>query len=253
MRKRFPAVILAALALLLAAGQALAGPAIDPKAEAVLRAMVTNLQGVNAFSVTEASLVDRVFPNGQKVAFFHKTTVKAERPDKLRAEAAGDDVSGLWLVNGPNLTLYDARTKAYVALDVPPRLDQALGQALAKLRLVGPMVDFLADDPYKSIMDGVLEAVYVGPSEVGGKPCHHLAFRQLTRDFELWIDAGKTPWPLRLAVTDKTLHGDPRTLVEYADWKPVSGFSAKTFAWTPPKDATRVAVAPHKPAPAAKP
>jgi len=162
-------------------------------------------------------------------------------------------VSGLWLVNGPSLTLYDARTKAYVALDVPPRLEQALAQALAKLRLVGPMVDFLADDPYKSIMDGVLEAVYVGQSEVGGKPCHHLAFRQLTRDFELWIDAGKTPWPLRLAVTDKTLHGDPRTLVEYADWKAVSGFGAKTFVWTPPKDATRVATAPQKPAPAAKP
>jgi len=254
MRKRFPAFILAALALLLAAGQALAGPAgADPKAEAILRAMIANLQSVNAFSVTEASLVDRVFPNGQKVAFFHKTTIKAERPDKLRAEAAGDDVSGLWLVNGPSLTLYDARTKAYVALDVPPRLEQALAQALAKLRLVGPMVDFLADDPYKSIMDGVLEAVYVGQSEVGGKACHHLAFRQLTRDFELWIDAGKTPWPLRLAVTDKTLHGDPRTLVEYTDWKPVSGFSAKTFTWTPPKDATRVATAPHKPAPAAKP
>ena len=244
---------LTGLFLVFLLGSAQAGTGVDPRAEGLLRAMSAHVQSLAAFSVTETSLVDRVFPNGQKVAFFHKTTIKAERPDKLRAEAAGDDVSGLWLVNGPNLTLYDAKTKAYVALDVPPRLDQALGQALAKLRLVGPMVDFLADDPYKSIMDGVLEAVYVGQSEVGGKPCHHLAFRQLTRDFELWIDAGKTPWPLRLAVTDKTLHGDPRTLVEYADWKAVSGFSAKTFAWTPPKDANRIAVAPQKPAPAAKP
>ena len=94
--------------------------------EALLRAMTDNLQSLAAFSVTESSLVDRVFPNGQKVAFFHKTAVKAQRPDKLRAEATGDDVSGTWLVNGPEMQVYDARTKTYVSLDVPPRLEQAL-------------------------------------------------------------------------------------------------------------------------------
>ena len=251
MRKHVLTIIVAVLTL--AGGQALAGGSIDPKAEATLRAMTAHMQALSAFSVTEASLVDRVFPNGQKVAFFHKTLVKAERPDKLRAEATGDEVSSLWLVDGPSLRVYDAKRNAYVVLDVPPRLEQALEQALAKLRLVGPMVDFLAADPYKSIMDGVLEAVYVGQSEVNGKPCHHLAFRQLTRDFELWVDAGKKPWPLRLVVTDKTLHGDPRTLIDYVDWKPVAAFGAKTFAWTPPKGAQQVMVAPQQAAPAAKP
>jgi hypothetical protein len=247
MRKVFQLAATIAFCLMLI-GQAQAGPGIDPRAESLLRAMSAHLQSLTAFSVTEASLVDRVFPNGQKAAYFHKTAIKAERPDKLRAEAVGDDVAATFVVNGPTFQVFDAKTKAYVALDVPPRLEAALDTAMAQLRLVGPMIDFLAADPYASMMEKVLEAVYVGPSEVDGKPCHHLAFRQLTQDYELWIDAGKTPWPLRLAVTDKTRHGDPRVLVEYRDWKPASGFAAKTFAFSPPPDAVRTKLAPQ-PAP----
>ncbi len=249
-------VLLAATSLLclaLSAGPAWAATAIDPQADALLRAVSTHMQSLTAFSVTEKSLVDRVFPNGQKVAFSHKTVIKVARPDKLRAEAAGDAVSGVWNQDGTAFQVYDATSKAYIAFDVPPHLAAALDAAMAQLRLVGPMVDLLAEDPYKSMTQGVLEAVYVGESEVGGKPCHHLALRQLTRDFELWIDAGKTPWPLRLAVTDKTLHGDPRTLVEYTDWKTTSGFAAKTFAFTPPADAVRVKLVPPSAAAPAKP
>lgn len=243
MRRFFQAAAAGLLGLFLI-GVAQAGTGIDPKAESLLRAMAGHMQSLTAFSVTETSLVDRVFPNGQKVAYFHKTAIKAERPDKLRAESTGDDVAATFLLNGPALQVFDAKTKAYVALDVPPRLEAALEQAMTRLRLVGPMIDFLAADPYKSMLEKVLEVVYVGPSEVGGKPCHHLAFRQLTQDYELWIDAGKTPWPLRLAVTDKTRHGDPRTIVEYQDWKPVSGFPPKTFVFSPPADAVRTKVAP---------
>jgi hypothetical protein len=242
MRKVFTAAM-AGLVCLFLLGQARAETGIDPRADSLLRAMAGHLQSLHAFSVTEASLVDRVFPNGQKVAFFHKTAIKAERPDKLRAEAVGDDVSGTWIINGPKLQVFDARSKTFVALDVPPRLEAALEQAMVRLRLVGPMIDFLAADPYKSMMEKVLEVVYVGPSEVDGKPCHHLALRQLTQDYELWIDAGKLPWPLRLAVTDKTRHGDPRLLVEYRDWKATSGFAGKTFEFTPPKDAVQATVA----------
>ena len=249
-------VLLAATAMLclaLFSGPAGAAPAIDPKADALLHALSAHMQSLTAFSVTEKSLVDRVFPNGQKVAFSHKTAIKVARPDKLRADAVGDDISGIWVQNGTAFQVYDATSKAYVAFDVPPRLAAALDMAMAQLRLVGPMIDLLADDPYKSMMEGVLEAVYVGESEVGGKRCHHLALRQLTRDFELWIDAGKTPWPLRLAVTDKTLHGNPRTLVEYVDWKTTSGFAAKTFEFTPPADAVRVKLASPPAAAPAKP
>ncbi|MHC1790596.1 DUF2092 domain-containing protein [Solidesulfovibrio sp.] len=245
MRKFFQAAAVAGFLCAVLIGQARAGAGIDPKAESLLRAMAGHMQSLAAFSVTEASLVDRVFPNGQKVAYFHKTAIKAERPDKLRAEAVGDDVAATFVLHGPTLQVFDAKTKAYVALDVPPRLEAALEQAMTQLRLVGPMIDFLAADPYASMMEKVLEAVYVGPSEVGGRPCHHLALRQLTQDYELWIDAGKTPWPLRLAVTDKTRHGDPRILVEYQDWKPVSGFPAKAFAFTPPAGAVRTKVAPQ--------
>ncbi len=253
MRRHVLLVATALLSLALFAGPAGAATPIDPKADALLRAVAAHMQSLTAFSVTEKSLVDRVFPNGQKVAFSHKTAIKVSRPDKLRAEANGDDVSGTWVQNGTAFQVYNANSKAYVALDVPPRLAAALDMAMAQLRLVGPMVDLLADDPYKSMMEGVLEAVYVGQSEVDGKPCHHLALRQLTQDFELWIDAGKTPWPLRLAVTDKTLHGNPRTLVEYTDWKTVSHFPAKTFAFTPPPDAVRVKLAPPAPAAGVKP
>lgn len=251
MRRHVLHVATILLCLALFSGQAGAATAIDPKADALLRAVAAHMQSLTAFSVTEKSLVDRVFPNGQKIAFSHKTAIKVARPDKLRAEAVGDNVSGTWVQDGATFQVYDATSKAYVTFAVPPRLADALDAAMAQLRLVGPMIDLLADDPYKSMMDGVLEAVYVGESEVDGKSCHHLAFRQLTRDFELWVDAGKTPWPLRLAVTDKTLHGNPRTLVEYADWKTVSHFPAKTFAYTPPADAVRVKL--NAPAPAAGP
>ncbi len=229
------------LVLLLVVMQASAAWAADrevaPEADKAFKAMCAYLQSQEKFSMRQDAYVDKVFPNGMKIKYYKRSDVTIQRPDKLRSDTRGDDMDRLVVINGPDMTVYERDEKAYASLEVPPGLDKALDFILARFEVNAPTSDLLRSDIYDASMAGVTLGYYVGESEVNGEPCRHLAYRQMDVDWEIWIAKGDKPLPLKVVITDKTLHGNPQHEVVMSGWKMSPRLKKGTFAFTPPKDA----------------
>jgi hypothetical protein len=230
------------VAALLAAVPASAFEArIDPMADKIFKQMCDYVASLTSFTVEEDMAEDKVFPNGEKLEFNKTAVIQARRPDKLRSDATGDaGGKTVVVINGPKFSVYKSSDNVYGELDVPPALDASLDYVLEKLAVNAPTSDLFKDDPYAAIMPGVLEAAYVGDAKIGGKACRHLAFRQLEVDWQVWVAYGDRPLPLRVVITDKTLHGNPQHRVTFTKWDVKAKIADKAFRYAPPKDAQKI-------------
>jgi hypothetical protein len=78
---------------------------------------------------------------------------------------------------------------------------------------------------------------------------HHLAAtRKNGISYQLWIQDGPQPLPLRYVVTGQDMRGAPQFTIELRNWQPNAQVSDDSFAFTPPKGARKVEFASlHKP------
>jgi len=60
--------------------------------------------------------------------------------------------------------------------------------------------------------------VVVGPSNVNGTACDHLAFQSPGVNWEIWTEANSQALPRRLAVTFTDRPNFPRTLIDLSGW-----------------------------------
>ena len=76
---------------------------------------------------------------------------------------------------------------------------------------------------------------------------HHLAVTKKNVDYQIWIQDGPQPLPLRYVVTGKDMRGSPQFTIELRNWQPNAPVPDDSFAFTPPAGAKKVAFAPpHK-------
>lgn len=225
-------------------------PRIDPEANRVFKEMCDYIAGLRSFSVEEVITEDKVYPDGQKIEFRKTSRVRIKRPDKLKAETLGDGGKTVVVINGPRFYLHKGADNVWGEFSVPPNLDAALDDMLAKLDVNAPSSDLFKDDPYGAIMPGVLSGILVGATTIDGRPCRHLAFRQLEVDWQIFVAEGDKPLPVLAVITDKTLHGNPQHRIAFTKWDIKEKNGDKTFDFTPPDGAQKVELlAPDAPAP----
>ena len=70
--------------------------------------------------------------------------------------------------------------------------------------------------------------------------CEHLAFRNFDTDWQLWVEAGATPFPRKMVITSKTVNGAPQYTVRVKSWKTGVEPAPGAFAFVPPATAKRV-------------
>jgi hypothetical protein len=82
----------------------------------------------------------------------------------------------------------------------------------------------------------------------GGVMAHQVAVtRKNGISYQIWIQDGAQPLPLRYVVTDKDKQGSPQFTIELRNWQPNAQVPDDSFAFTPPAGAKKVAFAPtHK-------
>jgi hypothetical protein len=88
--------------------------------------------------------------------------------------------------------------------------------------------------------NGVTRARDIGPSRCGAAPCEHLAFRGKV-DWQVWIDSGDKPLPLKVVVTTRDASAQPQFTAVLA-WDTAPKIDDSTFAFTPPPDASQMAL-----------
>ena len=95
-------------------------------------------------------------------------------------------------------------------------------------------------NPYSVLTANVKSGQYIGLNSVGGDKCHHLAFRQKSIDWQLWISADQNALPRKLVISFLELSGQPQTQVEFTNWNLSPRLAAGQFTFRAPTGVRRV-------------
>jgi hypothetical protein len=215
-------------------------PAVDPKADALLRRMSSDLASLKTFSFDTENTTEVVTRDGQKLALVAESTVSVERPNKLRTDRGGGFADVSFFYDGSNATIWGKRANLYATTQAPPTLDATIDFTRDKLGIDAPAADLLYSNPYETLMEDVVSGKYIADEPVGDRMCHHLAYRGHETDWQIWIADGPQALPCRFQIVSKTVEGQPEYAATITNWRVNPPLSEKLFAFTPPPDSGRI-------------
>ena len=144
--------------------------------------------------------------------------------------------------DGKVISLYGKAMNVYSQLDSPgPSIDEAVEEFRIATGLDAPGADLMASDPYSVLTEGATEGVLVGDAYIGGVECDHLAFRTDIVDWQIWVQKGGQPLPLKYVITTKWVTGAPQYSLSLGNWNVSPEIDGKQFSFTPPADAKKLA------------
>jgi hypothetical protein len=226
-----------------------AKPRIEPKADGILKKACACLAGLKQFGIKVEETFDEMSASGQKIQLSNRRSVLVSRPDRLMAESEGDTAKRHFYYDGKTIAMFDPEAKLYATDKAPATIDAMFDYLHETHGFTIPTADLLFTDPYKVLTEQVEEGEYLGLHRVGEKKCHHLAFRQRGVDWQLWVDAGDKPLPLKFLITYRRLPGEPQFATVFA-WDLSAKPSDDVFAFKPPADARKIEFVINKNVPA---
>src|SRR5688500_7666469 len=94
-------------------------PAIEPRADQLLRKLSTDLAALKRFEVETRQVLEVVTKEGEKLQGLSASTVHAQRPNKLRADRMGPLGGGIVYYDGKSLSVYGRRDNLYATSPAP--------------------------------------------------------------------------------------------------------------------------------------
>ncbi len=245
MRTRVTSVLVASLLLssLAVAQDAPSAPFIEPKVEAVLKAMEQTLTNASALAFTAAVTLDELHPSGMKIQHSGRRAMGIRRPDRIVSDVEGDMGNRSAWYDGEILAVLDKAHHTYAVLEVtssPSDIDDALDFVAEEYDIVLPLADFIRADVYESLLAGADIGIYIGLTNVGGVACHQVALANHFIEWQLWIDAEGKPLPLKFVITYTDEPGEPQFAARFLSWNLAPELPDEAFQFTPPEDAHRI-------------
>lgn len=217
----------------------LADDAIDSEAKDAVARMAKTLS-TGAFSF-RSNTVRQYEKDNLPLHIFHSAQVLVRRPDRLMVNVNGDDGQAQIGYDGKTLTVYSVAANKYGQMPISGSIEAMFRVASERMGVDFPLADLLADQPGQAFLSGVVTGRKVGEVNIDGQKCNHFFFLQPPGiELELWSEADERALPRRIAITYRSVPGEPQFLSELSDWKlginpPDSAFEIKI-----PAGATRV-------------
>jgi hypothetical protein len=215
-------------------------PIIEQHALDRLKQMSDTLVSAKAFTYHSNSFIELQAATGQFLTFFTDADVALQRPNKLHVNVSGDLPNFQLYFDGEKISAFDPRKNLYAVSGPVATIDEMLDFVMTKAQVNFPSADFLYSNPYTVMTRNLSHAIVVGPSMVNGVPCEHFAYMEPGINWEIWIESGKNPLPLRLAMTYKQVPNFPRFLIEFSDWDLNPRLKADTFIFKKPANAEQI-------------
>ncbi len=182
---------------------------IDTRAARILKEMGDTLGKSASFSFQVWEVWDKPLKSGQMVQYSNERKVLISRPNKLLAEYQGDAGSRTTWYDGKNLTVLEKERNIFAVVAVPETIEKMFDFTFERYHLTIPLADLMFRKPYDILIANVRTGKYAGIHKIGKWSCHHLVFRQDTVDWQIWIDAGKTPVPRKVLIIYRDTPGRP--------------------------------------------
>jgi hypothetical protein len=214
-------------------------PAIEPRAERILKAAIANLLASKSFMMRGETVTEIEIRAGQRMEYTGTVQAAVRRPDRVWTRAEGEQGRKSNYYDGKTLTHFEPAGNAYAVWQAPPTTDELLDKMKEKLGFLPPLSNLMRQNLEKEVMGGIQSGFYVGEAVVHGAACSHLAFTQENVDVQLWID-NVVPVLRRIVLTYKKQPGTPKFAVTFTDWDFNATLPDSVFAFDPPPGANRV-------------
>ena len=197
------------------------------------------LRSLKAFQVEASTTRDEVLDDGQLIQFDSHINLLARLPDRLRVEVNNPRRHQLFFYDGKTFTMWAMRVNYYATVSAPPTIGKLADKLEEQFGISVPLEDlFLWGTPQSSIGE-IKAAAYVGPSEIQGVTCDHLAFRQEGLDWQVWVQQGDYPLPRKLVLTTLTDDARPQ-YSSVLNWNLAPSFNEAAFQFDPPEGAHKI-------------
>lgn len=189
------------------------------QALAILQRTCDYLGSVTSFTAEVQLDLDRYLKAGDKVPVAATAVIRVRQPDRLAAEYKGSADDRKIVYDGKNVTVQDRREPKYSVMGAPPRLEDAISSVKAQENVILPFGDLLQRDAFDTLSTPIVSAEYVGVRKVGDVECHQLAFSQAGVDWQLWVQTGAKPLPMKALIQYKQEKQVPRYVWEVRKWE----------------------------------
>jgi hypothetical protein len=230
--------------LLAIPGTTRADEASQVSVDAILKAMTDTLTGAKSITTHVEKTFDDILTTGQKVQYSGAIDIALRRPDRLYV-SYGDDFASreIWF-DGNQFMMLDHIARVHGHLPAAGTVDETLDEVAEKYNVVMPLAGLLDDDVQQKIDENLRDGLYIGLSDVEGIPAHHILFSSANADWQVWIDAGETPLPLKIVVTDITETSEPQKTFLFTDWDLEADLPESMFVPEIPEDSALAAFLP---------
>jgi hypothetical protein len=211
----------------------------DTSAVNALERMGKYLRSLDAFQVHGDITTEEVQENGQKIQYATAADLLANKPNKLFVEIKNERAPRLLYYDGSNFTMYAPRLNFYATVDAPPTVRELVDKLDDKFDIQMPLVDLFRWGTPEGDTKEITGALTVGDAVINGVTCTQYAFRQEGLDWQLWIQEGEFPLPLRVVLTTTTDDARPQHTSAYT-WNLAPSFNDKAFAFEAPKEAKKI-------------
>jgi hypothetical protein len=226
-------------------------PAIDARADRVLRAMSDYLQAAEQFTFRADVAYDVVTVHGQMLQYGGTGEIAVRRPDHFRVEHRGDEKNLRVVFNGEMFTFHNIQANLYAQKEMKTDIDTAVDRMFDRFGFSVPTADLVYSNPYATLTGSVDDGFHVGMHIVDGVTCHHLSYSQESIDWQIWIEDGPRPLPRKLLITYKDEPGSPQYAVHLSRWNLDPRISDAYFEFVPPVGAGLMEFLPDEPGEAA--
>ncbi|MDJ0576494.1 MAG: DUF2092 domain-containing protein [Xenococcaceae cyanobacterium MO_234.B1] len=217
-----------------------ANPAIDKKADQILRQMSDFLESQEKFSFSVETERDLLTTTGVFIQVAHEGDIIVNRPNQFWANSTGELIQREFWYDGSKVTVVDPERNLYATGDAPASMDETLDTLVQKLNVDMPLADLLYSDLYEGLTKNVQAGFYYGMVEVDDVPCHHLVFVQDSIDWQVWIEDSETPLLRKVAIAYKNREGVPRYTATLSNWNLEPTIAPDQFTFSPPANARKV-------------
>ena len=221
---------------------------VQPESLQALQRMSAYLGTLKSFEVTSNWSLDLVTMQGQRIQLDGVAKYKVRRPDRFLIDVSTALKKRTYIYDGKSFVLLSPELGFYSRVPAPPTNTQTLDLLWEKFGIELPLEDlFRWNDPaYSRGREKATSGFDVGPAIIDGVEAEQYAFRQGQLDWQIWIQKGDQPLPVKVMIVS---HNDPAgpAYIARLSWKQNPNLADADFAFSPGKDAKQIRLTSAKP------
>ncbi len=221
---------------------AAASAAVDPASIKALETMGAFLRTLNGFEMKADIVMDEVSDDGRKVQIGSTATYRVRKPNGFAIDLVSDRKVRHLIYDGRTLTLYAPRVGFFAQASAPSTIRETLNVLSDDYGIEVPLEDLFRWGEPGDSRDRLDEGLYVGPARLNGVETDQFAYSTGDLDWQLWIQRGDKPVPVRIVIVDTADPAQPQFAANLV-WTTNPTFKDADFTFTPPASARSITFA----------